>query len=70
MSRPPFGPRFSWRTADLRGAARLATEATAGVVRIVEGVHQSVLGSMGLPGAAAPGRTRGTRAWCTAASMA
>ena len=59
MSRPPFGPRFSWRTADLRGAARIAAEATAGVARIVEGVHQSVLGSMGLPGAATPGRTRG-----------
>ena len=59
MSRPPFGPRFSWRTADLRGAARLATEATAGLARIVKGVHQSVLGSMGLPGAATPGRTRG-----------
>ncbi|MFO1212234.1 MAG: hypothetical protein U1E74_06715 [Paenacidovorax caeni] len=38
---------------------RLATQATAGVARIVEGVHQSVLGTMGLPGAAEAGRTRG-----------
>ena len=47
------------RASDLRGAARLATQATAGVARIVEGVHQSVLGTMGLPGAAEAGRTRG-----------
>lgn len=47
------------RASDLRGAARLATQATAGVARIAEGVHQSVLGAMGLPGGAEPGRTRG-----------
>ncbi|MDY0105642.1 MAG: alpha/beta hydrolase [Giesbergeria sp.] len=47
------------RATDLRGAARLATQATAGVARIAEGVHQSVLSSMGLPGGAEPGRTRG-----------
>ena len=47
------------RASDLRGAARLATQATAGVARIAEGVHQSVLSTMGLPGGAEPGRTRG-----------
>ena len=47
------------RPSDLRGSARLAVQATAGVTRIVEGVHQSVLGSMGLPGGAEPGRSRG-----------
>ncbi len=47
------------RATDLRGAARLATQATAGVARIAEGVHQSVLSTMGLPGGAEPGRTRG-----------
>lgn len=47
------------RASDLRGAARLATQATAGVARIAEGVHQSVLGTMGLPGGKEVGRTRG-----------
>ncbi|WP_119964681.1 esterase/lipase family protein [Simplicispira lacusdiani] len=47
------------RASDLRGAARLATQATAGVARIAEGVHQSVLGTLGLPGGAEAGRARG-----------
>ena len=48
-----------FRASDLRGSARMAVQATAGVARVVEGVHQSVLGSMGLPGGTEPGRTRG-----------
>ncbi len=56
--KPPRRP-LPLRTADVRGAARLATQATAQVARIVEGVHQSVLGTMGLPGGAESGRTRG-----------
>ncbi|MBW7833737.1 MAG: alpha/beta hydrolase [Simplicispira suum] len=47
------------RATDARGVARLATLATAGVTDITEGVHRSVLGSMGLPGGKAAGRTRG-----------
>ena len=47
------------RSTDARGVARLATLATTGVTDIAEGVHRSVLGSMGLPGGKAPGRTRG-----------
>ena len=47
------------RATDARGVARLATLATAGVTDIAEGVHRSVLGSMGLPGGKAAGRTRG-----------
>jgi len=47
------------RASDLRGAARLATQATAGVARIAEGVHQSVLATLGLPGGAEAGRARG-----------
>ena len=35
---------------DLRGAAQLATHATLGVTRMAEGVHQSVWGSVGVPG--------------------
>ncbi len=47
------------RVSDVRGAARLATQATVGISRVAEGVHQSVLGTMGLPGGAQPGRARG-----------
>lgn len=47
------------RASDLRGVARLATQATTGVTRVVEGVHQSVLGTLGLPGGPQPGRARG-----------
>lgn len=47
------------RSSDLRGTARLATQATSGVTRMVEGVHQSVLSSLGLPGADGSGRSRG-----------
>jgi len=47
------------RPSDLRGVARLATQATASISRVAEGVHQSVLGTMGLPGGPTPGRARG-----------
>lgn len=47
------------RASDLRGVAQLATQATAGVARIAEGVHQSVWGTLGVPGGKAPGQTRG-----------
>jgi hypothetical protein len=45
--------------SDLRGVAQLATQATQGVTRIVEGVHQSVYDTMGVPGGPATGQTRG-----------
>ena len=47
------------RISDIRGAVQLATQATTGVTRIVEGVHQSVWSTMGFPGGPAPGKTRG-----------
>ena len=47
------------RVSDLRGLAQLATQATAGVTRIAEGVHHAVLGTMGFRGSTVPGRTRG-----------
>jgi pimeloyl-ACP methyl ester carboxylesterase len=47
------------RISDLRGVVKLATQATSGVTRIVEGVHQSVWSTMGFPGGKAPGKTRG-----------
>jgi pimeloyl-ACP methyl ester carboxylesterase len=56
---PPRNPFKHLRAADLRAVAQLATQATAGVARIAEGVHQSVWRSMGVPGGKAPGQTRG-----------
>ncbi|RLE22506.1 MAG: alpha/beta hydrolase [Acidobacteria bacterium] len=47
------------RSSDIRGAAQMATQATAGVTRIAEGVHRSVWGTMGIPGGKEPGLTRG-----------
>ena len=52
-------PLRQLRASDLRGAARLATQATTSISRVAEGVHQSVLGTLGLPGGAQPGQTRG-----------
>lgn len=51
---------LAWvRIEDARGFAQLAAQATAGVTRIVEGVHQSVWATMGVPGGKKPGTTRG-----------
>lgn len=47
------------RASDLRGAAQLATAATAGVTRMVEGVHQAVLQTLGARGGDHPGQTSG-----------
>lgn len=68
-SRPPRAPNGvpasgtnplrQLRASDLRGVARLATQATTGISRVAEGVHQSVRGTLGLPGGAQPGRTGG-----------
>lgn len=52
-------PLRQLRASDLRAVARLATQATTGISRVAEGVHQSVLGTLGLPGGAEPGRARG-----------
>jgi pimeloyl-ACP methyl ester carboxylesterase len=60
MNRPaPKNPLKHLRAADLRAIAQLATQATAGVARMAEGVHQSVWSSMGVPGGQSPGTTRG-----------
>ena len=52
-------PTRHLRPSDLRGAAQLATQATLGVTRIAEGVHQSVWNTLGAPGGKAPGQARG-----------
>ena len=46
------------RGSDIRGIAQLVTQATAGVTRIAEDVHQSVLNIMDVPGVKTPGLLR------------
>ena len=59
MSQPASkNPLKHLRPSDLRGIAQLATDATTGVARIVEGVHQSVWDTLGVAGRA-PGQTGG-----------
>lgn len=60
MPQPPRkNPLRHLRASDLRGVAQLATQATAGVTRIAEGVHQAVWSVLGAPEGATPGSTRG-----------
>ncbi len=47
------------RPTDARAAVQLATQATRGVTRMVEGVNQSVWGTLGAPSGKAADRTRG-----------
>lgn len=56
---PPTHPLRHLSAADLRGLAQLATQATAGVTRITEGVHQSVWRTLGAPSGDSPAQTRG-----------
>ncbi len=59
---PPESLLRHLRASDIRGAAHLATQTTAGVTRIAEGVHRSILNTMGIPGGREAGRTRGLTA--------
>ena len=52
-------PHHHWRASDLRAVTLLATDATAAVTRMAEGVHQSVWRTLGAPSGATPARTRG-----------
>ena len=56
---PRSSPLRQLRASDLRGVAHLATQATTSISHVAEGVHQSVLGTLGLPGGPQPGQTRG-----------
>jgi pimeloyl-ACP methyl ester carboxylesterase len=49
---PRSSPLKHLRASDLRGVAKLATQATRGVATITEGVHQSVWHTLGAPGKA------------------
>ena len=47
------------RASDVAAVAKLATEATLGVARMAEGVHQAVWGTLGASGGKLPGQTGG-----------
>ncbi len=55
----PKHPLKHLHASDLRAVAQLAIQATAGVTRIVEGVHQSVWDTLGVKGGHLPGQTGG-----------
>jgi hypothetical protein len=46
------------RASDLRAVTLLATDATAAVTRMVEGVHQSIWRTLGAPSGATPAQAR------------
>ena len=56
---PAPKPARHLRASDARAVAHLATQATAGVTRIVEGAHLSILKTLGNPGSTTPGQTAG-----------
>lgn len=65
MSNPPL-PRSNkqraathLRASDARAVVQLATQATRGVARMAEGVHQSVWSTMGAPAGKSSDQTRG-----------
>ena len=60
MTKPPSKKSMKHlHSSDLRAVVQLATQAMAGVTRIAEGVHQSVLDTLGIPGGKTPGQTGG-----------
>ncbi len=54
-----MGPRVRLRGSDLRGAARLATNATSGLTDLVEAMHERIARTAGMTAPAADGRTGG-----------
>lgn len=60
MAKPnPPNPFRHLRATDLRGLAKLATQATVNVTKIAEGVTQSVWSTLGAPSGKAKDQTRG-----------
>lgn len=51
--------RVPLRSSDLRGAARMVTDATAGLADLVEAVHERIIRIPGTHEPAQPGRTKG-----------
>ena len=58
-TRKSDNPLKHLRSSDIRGIAQLANQATQGVTSITEGVHLSVLATIGFRGGRAEGQTRG-----------
>ncbi|MGQ0709557.1 MAG: esterase/lipase family protein [Rhodoferax sp.] len=56
---PEHSPKFPVRGTDLRGAARLATDATAGLTDLVEALHERIARLPGVSATGPDGRTRG-----------
>ncbi|HEX5697435.1 MAG TPA: alpha/beta hydrolase, partial [Rhodoferax sp.] len=56
---PPKNTSHHLRASDLRAITLLATDATAAVTTMAEGVHQSVWRTLGAPGGASPTQARG-----------
>jgi hypothetical protein len=54
-----MSPRQPLNPDDLRGATRLATDATAGITNLVEAMHERIARLPGVPAPARAGRTRG-----------
>lgn len=61
MTRPKKARKKHLHPSDLRSVVQLATRATVGVVDIPEGVHQSVLNTLGIPGGLVSMLYRGVR---------
>ncbi|MEY4883025.1 MAG: hypothetical protein RIS34_879 [Pseudomonadota bacterium] len=59
MTTPRKSPIKHLHATDIRSVAQLATQATLGVARITEGVHQSIWKTLGAPGGKTPTQTRG-----------
>ena len=59
MSLPKKSPLKHLRASDAAAIAKLATQATLGVARMAEGVHQAVWRTLGATGGEAPGETGG-----------
>ena len=58
-TRKSDNPLKHLRASDIRGIAQLANQATQGVTGIAEGVHRSVLNTIGFRGGKSEGQTRG-----------
>ena len=59
MPSKPMKPKTRLREADLRGAVRLATDATTGLTDLVEAMHERIARFPGLSASAPDGRTGG-----------
>jgi hypothetical protein len=60
MAKPnPPNPFRHLRSTDLRGLAKLATQATVNVTKMAEGVTQSVWSTLGAPSGKGKDQTRG-----------